>query len=137
MRVTIYHNPNCGTSRNVLAIIREHGVEPEIIEYLKHPPSRARLKELIAAMGLPVRAVLRTKNEPYTELGLADAKWSDDALVDFMIAHPDEAGDIVAKAYNIESAVGRAAVKNLTTSKTAGIPYWGPGTIHKIGRAHV
>ena len=88
MRVTIYHNPNCGTSRNVLAIIREHGVEPEIIEYLKHPPSRARLKELIAAMGLPVRAVLRTKNEPYTELGLADAKWSDDALVDFMIAHP-------------------------------------------------
>jgi arsenate reductase len=88
MRVTIYHNPNCGTSRNVLAIIREHGVEPEIIEYLKHPPSRARLKELIAATGLPVRAVLRTKNEPYTELGLADAKWSDDALVDFMIAHP-------------------------------------------------
>jgi arsenate reductase (glutaredoxin) len=88
MRVTIYHNPNCGTSRNVLAIIREHGLEPEIIEYLKHPPSRARLKELIAAMGLPVRAVLRTKNEPYTELGLADAKWSDDALIDFMVAHP-------------------------------------------------
>ena len=88
MRVRIYHNPNCGTSRNVLAIIREHGVEPEIIEYLKHPPSRARLKELIAATGLPVRAVLRTKNEPYIELGLADAKWSDDALVDFMIAHP-------------------------------------------------
>jgi arsenate reductase len=88
MRVTIYHNPNCGTSRNVLAIIREHGVEPEIIEYLKHPPSRTRLKELIAATGLPVRAVLRTKNEPYAELGLADAKWSDDALIDFMIAHP-------------------------------------------------
>ena len=88
MTVTIYHNPECGTSRNTLAAIRQSGVEPEIIEYLKHPPSRARLKELIAAMGLPVRAVLRTKNEPYTELGLADAKWSDDALVDFMIAHP-------------------------------------------------
>ena len=88
MRVTLYHNPNCGTSRNVLAMIRTHGVEPEIIEYLKHPPSRARLKELIAAMGLPVRAVLRTKNEPYTELGLGDAKWSDDALIDFMVAHP-------------------------------------------------
>jgi arsenate reductase len=88
MRVTIYHNPNCGTSRNVLALIREHGETPEIIEYLKQPPSRARLVELIAATGLPARAVLRSKNEPYSELGLADEKWSDDALIDFMIAHP-------------------------------------------------
>jgi len=88
MSVTIYHNPNCGTSRNVLAIIREHAEAPEIIEYLKNPPSRARLVELIAAMNLPVRGVLRTKNEPYAELNLADEKWSDDALIDFMIAHP-------------------------------------------------
>ena len=88
MNVTIYHNPNCGTSRNVLAMIREHGETPEIIEYLKNPPSRARLVELIAATGLPVRAMLRTKNEPYAELNLADPKWSDDELIDFMIAHP-------------------------------------------------
>jgi len=89
MRVTIYHNPNCGTSRNVLAMLRDRGETPEIIEYLKNPPSRARLAELIAATGLPVRAVLRTKNEPYTELGLAEPKWSADALLDFMIAHPE------------------------------------------------
>jgi arsenate reductase len=88
MTVTIYHNPNCGTSRNVLAMIREHGEALEIIEYLQNPPSRARLVELIAATGLPVRAVLRTKNEPYGALGLADDKWSDDQLIDFMIAHP-------------------------------------------------
>jgi arsenate reductase len=88
MGVTIYHNPGCSTSRSVLAMIRERGVEPEVIEYLKHPPGRARLLELIEASGLPVRGVLRTKAEPYTKLGLADAKWSDDALIDFMLAHP-------------------------------------------------
>jgi arsenate reductase len=88
MRATIYHNPNCGTSRNVLAMLRERGVEPEIIEYLKNPPGRATLVALIAESGLPARAMLRTKNELYAELGLADAKWSDDALIDFMIAHP-------------------------------------------------
>lgn len=88
MGVTIYHNPNCGTSRNVLAMLREHGEAPEIVEYLKNPPSRARLVELIAAAGLPVRAVLRTKNELYSELGLADEKWTDDALIDCMIANP-------------------------------------------------
>ena len=88
MSVTIYHNPDCGTSRNTLAMIRQSGTEPEIIEYLKSPPSRARLKELIAAMGISTRALLREKGTPYSELGLADPKWSDDQLIDFMLAHP-------------------------------------------------
>jgi arsenate reductase (glutaredoxin) len=86
--VTIYHNPACGTSRNTLAMIRQSGVEPEVIEYLKTPPSRALLIELIAAMGIPVRALLREKGTPYAELGLADPKWGDDQLLDFMLAHP-------------------------------------------------
>jgi len=88
MSVTIYHNPKCGTSRNTLAMIRASGVEPEIIEYLKDPPSRERLVELIREMGVPVRDVLRRKGTPYDELGLDDPKWSDDELIDFMIAHP-------------------------------------------------
>ena len=88
MSVTIYHNPDCGTSRNTLAMIRQGGEEPEVIEYLKNPPSRARLIELIKAMGIPVRALLREKGTPYAELGLADPKWSDDQLIDFMLAHP-------------------------------------------------
>ena len=88
MTVTIYHNPNCGTSRNVLAMIRQSGENPVVIEYLKNPPTRERLKELIAAMGIPVRALLREKGTPYAELGLADPKWSDDQLLDFMMAHP-------------------------------------------------
>ena len=72
MTVTIYHNPDCGTSRNTLAMIRQSGTEPEIIEYLKHPPSRPGLKELIAAMGISTRQLLREKGTPYTELGLGD-----------------------------------------------------------------
>jgi arsenate reductase (glutaredoxin) len=88
MTVTIYHNPNCGTSRNVLAMIRQSGEEPVIIEYLKNPPTRERLKELIAAMGIPVRTLVREKGTPYAELGLADPKWTDDQLLDFMMAHP-------------------------------------------------
>jgi arsenate reductase (glutaredoxin) len=88
MTITIYHNPSCGTSRNTLAMIRQSGEEPEIIEYLKTPPSRARLVELIAAMGMPVRALLREKGTPYGELGLADPKWTDDELLDAMLAHP-------------------------------------------------
>jgi arsenate reductase len=88
MSVTIYHNPACGTSRNTLAMIRQSGEEPEIIEYLKNPPDRARLIELIEAMGISVRALLREKGTPYAELGLADPKWSDDELIDFMLAHP-------------------------------------------------
>jgi len=86
--VTIYHNPACGTSRNTLAMIRQSGEEPEIIEYLKNPPDRARLIELIKAMGIPARALLREKGTPYAELGLADPKWSDDELIGFMLAHP-------------------------------------------------
>ncbi len=88
MSVTIYHNPDCGTSRNTLAMIRQSGEEPEVIEYLKTPPSRARLIELIGTMGISVRALLREKGTPYAELGLADLKWSDDALIDVMLAHP-------------------------------------------------
>ena len=88
MSVTIYHNPSCGTSRNTLAMIRQSGEQPEVIEYVKHPPSRARLIELIEAMGISVRELLREKGTPYAELGLADPKWSDDELLDFMLAHP-------------------------------------------------
>jgi arsenate reductase len=88
MSVTIYHNPACGTSRNTLAMIRQSGEEPEVIEYLKNPPDRARLIELIKAMGIPVRGLLREKGTPYSELGLADPRWSDDELIDFMLAHP-------------------------------------------------
>lgn len=88
MSVTIYHNPACGTSRNTLAMIRQSGTEPVVIEYLKTPPSRDKLKELIAGLGIPVRALLREKGTPYKELGLDDPKWTDDQLLDAMIAHP-------------------------------------------------
>ena len=88
MSVTIYHNPACGTSRNTLAMIRQSGEEPEVIEYLKTPPDRARLKELIEAMGISVRGLLREKGTPYAELNLADPKWNDDELIDIMLAHP-------------------------------------------------
>ncbi|CAN7426352.1 arsenate reductase (glutaredoxin) [Mesorhizobium sp. LjRoot246] len=88
MTVTIYHNPDCGTSRNTLAMIRQSGEEPEVIEYLKTPPSRERLVELIAAMGMTPRDLLREKGTPFAELGLADPKWSDEQILDFMLAHP-------------------------------------------------
>jgi arsenate reductase len=88
MSITIYHNPSCGTSRNTLAMIRASGEEPEVIEYLKTPPDRARLIALIQAMGISVRSLLREKGTPYAELGLADPKWSDDELIDFMLKHP-------------------------------------------------
>lgn len=88
MKVTIYHNPNCGTSRNTLAMIREAGVEPRVIEYLKTPPSRDELVDLIQKLEVPVRTILREKGTPYAELGLADEKWSDDQLIDFIIEHP-------------------------------------------------
>ena len=88
MSVTIYHNPDCGTSRNALAMIRQSGVEPVIIEYLKKPPSREGLIELIVVMGIPTRALLRQKGTPYAELGLGENKWSDNDLVDFMLVHP-------------------------------------------------
>lgn len=86
--ITIYHNPACGTSRNVLALIRNSGEEPKVIEYLKTPPDRATLVGLIQAMGMPVRDVLRQKGTPYDELGLGDAKWTDEQLIDSMLQHP-------------------------------------------------
>ncbi len=88
MTITIYHNPDCGTSRNVLGLIRENGAEPVIIEYLKTPPTREELVSLIARMGISVRDVLRRKGTPYDELRLDDPALSDDALLDAIGAHP-------------------------------------------------
>ena len=88
MTVTIYHNPDCGTSRNTLAMIRQSGETPEIIEYLKTPPSGEKLVELIGKMGISVRALLRQKGTPYHELNLDDPKWTDDQLLDFMMRDP-------------------------------------------------
>lgn len=88
MSVTIYHNPDCGTSRNTLAMIRNAGIEPRIIEYLKTPPDRETLKALIVQAGLAVRAAMREKGTPYAELGLGDASLSDEVLLDAMQAHP-------------------------------------------------
>ncbi len=88
MTITIYHNPACGTSRNVLAMIRNSGTEPRIVEYLRTPPTREELVSLIRRMGVPVRDVLRRKGTPYDQLGLDDPGRSDDDLIDAMIAHP-------------------------------------------------
>jgi arsenate reductase (glutaredoxin) len=88
MDVVIYHNPDCGTSRNTLAMIRNAGIEPHVIEYLKTPPSRALLRELVGRMGISVRDLLREKGTPYAELGLGDRSLNDDALLDAMMAHP-------------------------------------------------
>ena len=88
MDVIIYHNPDCGTSRNTLALIRNAGVEPHVVEYLKTPPSRAMLKSLIKRMGVPLREVIREKGTPYAELGLSDPALTDDQLLDAMLAHP-------------------------------------------------
>ena len=86
--ITIYHNPACGTSRNVLALIRNSGEEPCVIGYLKTPPDRATLERLLAALAIPVRDLLRQKDTPFDDLGLADQKWSDQQLIDFMLEHP-------------------------------------------------
>jgi len=86
--VTIYHNPSCGTSRNTLALLRHAGIEPNVIEYLKTPPSRQKLQQLLAAMGIPARELLRQKGTPYAELGLDDPKWSDEELIDAMLREP-------------------------------------------------
>lgn len=88
MSITIYHNPACGTSRNTLAMIRNSGEEPTVIEYVQSPPDRPTLKALIAASGLSTRDVLRRKGTPYEELGLDDPSWTDEQLVDFMLQHP-------------------------------------------------
>jgi arsenate reductase len=86
--ITIYHNPACGTSRNTLALIRNSGAEPDVIEYLKTPPTKAKLQQLLAAMGIGARELLREKGTPYAELGLGDAKWTDDELLDHVVQHP-------------------------------------------------
>lgn len=86
--ITIYHNPACGTSRNTLALIRNSGVEPSVIMYLETPPTRGELQKLIAAMGISVRALLRKNTEPYEQLGLAEDRFSDEELLDAMLAHP-------------------------------------------------
>jgi arsenate reductase len=88
MSVTIYHNPNCGTSRTVLGLIRESGAEPRIVEYLKTPPSRDELKDLIARMGIAVRDLLRVRGTPHDALGLGEPARTDDELLDAMMAHP-------------------------------------------------
>ena len=88
MDVTIYHNPRCGTSRNTLALIRNAGVEPTVIDYLARPPSHTLLKAMIAAAGLGVRDAIRSKEKEYAELGLANPALGDDALIDAMLAHP-------------------------------------------------
>ncbi len=87
-RVSIYHNPACGTSRNVLALIRHAGIEPVIVEYLKTPPSKDEWRALVAATGEPLRALLRQKGTPYQELGLGDPRWSDEQLLDVIGQHP-------------------------------------------------
>jgi arsenate reductase len=86
--ITIWHNPGCGTSRNVLGLIRNSGAEPRVVEYLKTPPTRDALRDAIVRMGIPVRALLREKGTPFAELGLGDPALSDDALVEAMLAHP-------------------------------------------------
>ena len=88
MRATIYHNPACGTSRNVLALIRHAGFEPVVVEYLKTPPSKDTLRALFAATGAPLRALLREKGTPFAELGLDDPAWTDEQLLDFVVQHP-------------------------------------------------
>ena len=84
----IFHNPNCGTSRNTLAILRHAGVDTEVIEYLKTPPGKPQLRALVAAMGISIRDLLREKGTPYVELGLGDPKWTDEQLLDFIVQHP-------------------------------------------------
>ena len=88
MTIIIYHNPACGTSRNTLAMIRQSGEEPVVIEYLKEPPTRARLVELLQSMGISARELLRQKGTPYEALGLANPKWTEDELIAFMLEHP-------------------------------------------------
>ncbi len=88
MTITVYHNPACGTSRNVLALIREQGIEPTVIEYLQTPPARDELQDILKRLNVPVRAILRQKGTPYDTLGLGNPELSDDVLLDAIVAHP-------------------------------------------------
>lgn len=101
MTTTIYHNPDCGTSRNTLEMIKASGEQPRVIEYLKCPPTRERLEQLIAAAGITPRQLLRQKGTPYGELGLADPNWTEGQLVDFMLIHP-----ILINRPLVETALG-------------------------------
>ena len=128
MTITIYHNPECGTSRNTLAMIRQSGEEPQVIEYLKTPPSREKLVELIAAMNATPRGLLREKGTPYAELGLGDAKWTDDELIDFMLEHPilinrpivvTPLGTVLARPSEPCSTSSPTPISDLSPRKTA------------------
>ena len=132
MTVTIYHNPACGTSRNVLGLIRNSGEEPTVVEYLKTPPTRERLEALIAAMGIPVRELLRRKGTPYDALGLDDPALTDDALIDRMMEHP-----ILINRPIVETPLGTRRLSSRTknwpfSSRTKSVPtmetYTPPGT---------
>jgi arsenate reductase len=137
MTVTIYHNPGCGTSRNVLSMIRQSGEEPVVIEYLKSPPTRERLKELIAAMGIPVRALLREKGTPYAELGLGDPKWTEDQLLDFMMAHPILINrPIVITPKGVRLCRPSVAVLDILPNSNIGLFVKEDGDVVKPDRAH-
>ena len=123
--VTIFHNPACGTSRNTLALIRSSGIEPQVIEYLNTPPGRDKLVELIAAMGVPVRSLLRRAGTPYDELKLDDPVWTDDQLIDFMVEHPVLMNrPIVVTALGARLCRPAEAVLDL-------LPPVAPGLVHK------
>ncbi len=137
MTVTIYHNPGCGTSRNVLSMIRQSGEEPVVIEYLKNPPTRERLKELIAAMGIPVRALLREKGTPYAALGLGDPKWTEDQLLDFMMAHPFLINrPIVITPKGVRLCRPSEAVLDILPNSNIGLFVKEDGDVVKPDRAH-
>jgi arsenate reductase len=88
MEITLYHNPNCGTSRTTLSLLRDRGLSPTVIEYLKHPPSREQLKTIIQDIGVPIREFMRQRGSPYAELQLDNPRHSDEQLIDFILAHP-------------------------------------------------
>jgi arsenate reductase len=134
--VTIYHNPTCGTSRNTLALIRHAGIEPLVIEYLKTPPTKENLWELIAAMGIPARALLSERGTPYAELKLEDPKWSDDELLDAMLQHP-----ILINRPIVVSALGtalcrpsEAVLELLPVSKVTPFTEEDGGSVEDTGR---
>ncbi len=123
MTVTIYHNPKCGTSRAVLAMLRERGETPVVIEYLKTPPSREKLKQLIAAMAIPVRSLLRRKEAPYAALGLGDPKRTEDEILDAMVAKPDpdRAPDRRCSEGRPALQAKREAERNHAATESAGV----------------
>ena len=131
--IVIYHNPECGTSRNALAMIRNAGIEPHVVEYLKTPPSRALLVELIERAGISPRELLREKGTPYAELGLGDTTLSDEALVDAMMAHPILINrPLVVSPLGVKLCRPSEAVLDLLPSGQLGA-----FAKEEIGRAHV